>query len=951
MSYTSSSSPTVASSSVASKTPQDFLQPYLLGEAPREDGEWDMFCPLHHDTRRSAQVNFDKGVWYCFKEEVGGDISDLIDVADQWVDPPTEAARSNGSGTRRSSAAKAELPSEATIAGWVAALQAESVALDDLKSSRGLWTRTASYYELGWDRSAQAYTIPVRDADGTLLNVRRYQIRPPAGRRKMWGIEGHNKPVIYPFKAFQKADREVIICEGELDAIICNQYNFRAVTRTGSASTWRVEWSKLFEGMTVYVCHDADTAGQAANRKIARSVAKFAREVRVVKLPYPVLEKHGKDLTDWWLDHDSDRDAFRRLLEESAPFDEAQGEEPEEIDPSPAAVVDAFDSRRVGRPLALTVTVKGRRDPGYSVPRRVEARCTQDFGKACEFCPMKAEDGEVDRLIAGSDPILLEFIDATKPAVIDLLRRVTGAPKKCPKVNIKVAEHQAVETLYARPSVEHSNGRGDADYKTIKLTSVGRHDTAPNQTVRVIGALYPDPRKQSNEFLTWDVSRLETSLDRFDMDGETYRLLERFRPSEGQKPLAKLREIADDLAAHVTHIYGRPELHAAMDLVFHSAIGFDFDGKRIVRGWLEGLFIGDTRTGKSETATRLTQFYGGGEVVSCEAASFAGIVGGLQTYGANKEWSITWGAVPTNDRRLVVLDEISGLSPEEIGAMSSIRSSGIAELTKIQQERTHARTRLIWIGNPRNGRMSDTTYGIQQIRPLIGNPEDIARFDLAMSVDSGDVSSTDINRSREETPQRYSREAASTLLRWAWSRVPENVVWDEGSVEAVYKAANELGRRYVEDPPLIQAANAREKVARIAVALAARLFSSDERGEIILVKRSHVRGAVQFLDRIYSMPGFGYAERSREVIEDRQAAERPENIKKAQTVLFNNPGLDKLLRSQGKFRRQDLEEILDIDREEANAIISVLYGLRMIWKDKGDVRLTPTLHRLLREKQ
>jgi hypothetical protein len=31
-----------------------------------------------------------------------------------------------------------------------------------------------------------------------------------------------------------------------------------------------------------------------------------------------VTEKHGKDLTDWWLDHDHDREAFQRLLDEAA---------------------------------------------------------------------------------------------------------------------------------------------------------------------------------------------------------------------------------------------------------------------------------------------------------------------------------------------------------------------------------------------------------------------------------------------------------------------------------------------------------------------------------------------------------------------------------------------------------------------------------------------------------
>lgn len=928
-------------------TIEKLLTPYLAGERPRENGDIDAHCPLHNDRRRSAVINFEEGVWYCNTEGIGGSLDDLVERRDEWVDPPKNGAVRIKNGKTK---APEELPTEAMIAGWKAALQGDMVAFDDLKVTRGLWTKTADYYDLGWDRSAQSYTIPVRDASGKLINVRRYQIRPPAGRRKIWGVSGHNAPALFPLSALAKArkdkDPSIIICEGELDAIICNQYNFRAITRTSAARTWKAEWSKMFEGLIVYICHDCDTAGQAANRKVARSVARYAKEVRIIKLPYPITDKAGKDLTDWWIEHDADREAFRRLREEAVTFDEATGEEAETVDPSAAAVLDAFDSRRVGKPLSLTVTVKGRREPGYSVPRKVEFRCTQDAGQKCEICPMKAEGGEIDRVIAGHDPTILEMVDSTKNQISDVLRRTVGIPK-CPKLNIRVSEHQAVEVLYARPSVDHSNGGGSADYKNIKLTSVGRHDTSPNQTIRVVGALHPDPRKQLNEFLTWDLSRLETSLDRFEADPETLRELARFRPAEGQRPLAKLREVADDLAHHVTHIYGRPELHAAMDLVFHSAVGFDFDGKRVARGWLELLVVGDTRTGKSEAATRLTRHYGAGEVVSCESASFAGILGGLQQYGSNKEWAITWGSIPINDRRLVVLDEISGLSPEDIGAMSSVRSSGIAELTKIQQERTYARTRLIWLGNPRNGRMSDYTYGVQAIKPLIGNPEDIARFDLAMSVASDDVPSSEINRAHEYGHQRYSREAAAMLLRWVWSRTPEQVVWDKGAERAVYDAAEDLGKRYVEDPPLIQAANVREKVARVAVALAARLFSTDARADSIIVTKAHVRGAVQFIDRLYSMEGFGYAEQSDEVISDRRAAE--DNVERAIKFLQTKPQLIKFLRSQGKFRRQDLEEIMDIDREEANAHISQLYELRMVYKDKGDVKLTATLHKLLRE--
>jgi hypothetical protein len=905
---------------------------------------------MHHDARRSAVINFDEGLWYCNAGCGGGTLKDLLDEQEQWVDPPKGHSRNPGSEIRKSGVKPADLPSEATIAGWHAALLGDPVLLGDLMDARGLWVGTIRYHQIGWDAGARAYTIPVRDLDGKLLNVRRYQLRPPEGRRKIWGVNGHNLPRLFPAKTVAKLKTYAIVCEGEWDALITNQHNFRAVTKTGSAgAAWRSDWTKLLKEAgvtTVYVCHDADAAGQAANRKVARSLIRDGIEdVRIIRLPYPITEKHGRDLTDWWLDHDLDVNAFQRLLDEATPFDESMAEDPEEIAPDAASVTDAFDSRRSGRPLALTVTVKGRREPGYSVPRRVEYRCTQDAGKQCAICPMKANDGAMDRVVAGADPQILEMVDSTRLQLGELLRRTAGIPK-CPKLRTKVVEHQAVEILFARPSVEHANG-ASADYKNIKLTSVGRHDTSPNQTVQVVGALHPDPRKQLNEFLTWDVSTLETSLDRFELDAETARLLRIFRPRSGQPPLKKVREIADDLAEHVTMIYGRPELHAVMDLVFHSVVSFTFDGKVLSRGWIEALVIGDTRTGKSEAATRLARHYSAGEVVSCESASYAGIVGGLQQFGATKEWAVTWGAVPLNDRRLVVLDEISGLSPEDIGAMSSIRSSGVAELTKIQQERTYARTRLIWIGNPRNAKMSDYTYGVQAIRPLIGNPEDIARFDLAMSVASGDVPSSAINRSRPRAPQKYPREAASALVRWAWSRTAEDVEWDDGAEAAVYVAAERLGATYVEDPPLIQAANVREKVARLAVAIAARTFSTDDRGERLIVRREHVLAARQFIDAVYGMKGFGYRERSREIIEDGRVAEQ--NVSKAQRFLDNKPGLSKFLRSQGKFRRQDLEEILDIDREEANAIISQLYELRMIYKDKGDVRLSPTLHRLLRE--
>jgi disulfide oxidoreductase YuzD len=182
---------------------------------------------------------------------------------------------------------------------------------------------------------------------------------------------------------------------------------------------------------------------------------------------------------------------------------------------------------------------------------------------------------------------------------------------------------------------------------------------------------------------------------------------------------------------------------------------------------------------------------------------------------------------------------------------------------------------------------------------------------------------------------------------WCWTRKPEQIVWTPSAEKAAMDAATIVGRSYIEDPPLVQAADIREKIARIATALAARLFSTDETYQKIVVKPEHVHDAVAFLHHIYGMETFGYRDRSDEVFEDRREA--VQNIGSMKKYLMENRDLAKFLRSNASFRRQDLEEILNLSREEANGKINKLWAARMVRKDAGDIRVEPTLHVILRE--
>lgn len=920
------------------------LAEFLEGDHPthtNNDGtrEWNLKCPIHGDERRSASLNIDKGVFYCFK--CGGmPVTKLIRMQEDW----TSVSQNGHRRPDLSSDApdkKTRVLSEGMIAGWHSGLMSNEAALQWLRERRGITAKTVASYEIGWDPAEKSYTIPVRSTDGEIWNVRYYNPTPREGRRKIWSEKGYGSPPrLYPVSALVNVE-EVIIAAGEWDTLLALQFGYAAITRTAGENQWDNSWGELFAGKTVYICQDADAEGQGGNVKIARALQQIA-DVRIVELPYAVVEKHGKDLSDFLLDHEPSE--LRSLLNKAKPFGKSKAPRVEK-DVETVTVLDTFDSHRVGEAMRVIVTIKGKKEPGYTVPHLVHLVCSQDAGAKCQICPMKAATGDARVRIAHDDPLILHMVEHSTRDVSTAIADAFGVPGgRCVKLQQEVEEHQAVEVLFGRPALDYSDGTKAGEYKNIKITSVGRHDTAPNNTVSVVGALQPNPKSQGNEFLAHSLEVMETSVDRFELNGKTIALMQRFQ-SEG-KPLRKLAEINMNLAEHVTRIHGRPEMHALMDIVFHSPLSFDFAGERVARGWLEALIVGDTRTGKSLAATRFVQHYSAGEVISCEAASFAGVVGGLQTLGS-KDWAVTWGIIPINDRRLVVLDEVSGLTQEEIAQMSDIRSSGQAKLIKIQQETTWARARLLWLANPRNATMANYTYGVDAIKPLIGNAEDIARFDLAMAVTMFDVPAETINQPAGGGELIFTSEACHSLLMWVWTRQAEQVVWAERAEGKVFDAANELGKMYIEDPPLIQAANIRIKIARVSAAIAARLFSTDSSYENIVVQPQHVDAAVQFINLLYGMDSFGYRERSREQLGDRLVAEN--NKDSMAQYLKGRPTLAKYLRTTGKFRRQDLDEIMNLSREESNAIISTLYENRMVRKVLGDIVVEPTLHTLLRE--
>jgi DNA primase len=91
---------------------------------------------------------------------------------------------------------------------------------------------------------------------------------------------------------------DMIICEGELDALALLSCGFNACTSTGGAMTFRQEWVELFDGKNVTIMFDNDDAGIRGAVKTAFLFKKFTYRW--------VPPRYGKDVSDVLINYDQE---------------------------------------------------------------------------------------------------------------------------------------------------------------------------------------------------------------------------------------------------------------------------------------------------------------------------------------------------------------------------------------------------------------------------------------------------------------------------------------------------------------------------------------------------------------------------------------------------------------------------------------------------------------------
>lgn len=807
-----------------------------------------VLCPFHKDTSASLSINTESlGEYYCHSAKCSAKGTSFVGFYCQRHGVPYERALQE----IYYKYVRPVIPPDVVDAHHTKMLETPSLH-EWMIRERGITLDTMRYYRLGFDGSR--LTIPIENQFGMYINIRRYDVTRKSDAKMVSYDKGYGRGALYPIHATQ--EDKIILVEGELDCLLGRQYGLNCICSTSGAGYWRPEFTRMFRDKDVIILFDNDEAGNAGAEKIIAELTDTARTVMQARYPF-----EGADLTDCIVQHRMDGDGLRAIIGAAEVVAQAAYGHVRPKTYQRVPLSEAANPHYRGKPIEFRAHVAGKDTQPYFVPRRVRVTCKTRPERKCGSCASSSDPYMFTKTLDLTEEAILGLINSTDTQLHKNLKNICRCKRSC-DVDIEVLETVCFEEVKLSAPIDEVGAEEEFKY-VMRIAYVMDYNISANATYNFRGFAYPDPATQHVVFLIVDTEPSADQLDHYMISQERAKELQQYFPGgrDAEKIHDFLSDLYDYLALKITKIYERRALHQAADLVFHSAIGFNFNGEPVKRGWLDVLIMGDTRTGKGYVTDRLCRYYRVGEIASGENCTFSGLVGGLQQLGARKSWVVTWGILPRNDRRLTCIDEASAITSDSLSRMSRVRSEGVAEVFKIVTERTLARTRLIWNANPSDGRsVREFDHGVEAIATVTDKKEDIARFDYAIVVASDEVNPDIINarHTTQLSDRNGLRDACHDLILWIWSRRPDDVQFEDGAVDIILRESIRLGRKYHVSIPLIQIENVREKVAKVAVAIAGRVFSTNDSADKIIVTPACARYAVGFFEYIYDRESMAY---------------------------------------------------------------------------------------------
>lgn len=870
-----------------------FFEDVCQGVEPGS-GDWmKAWCPLHEDPRSSKTKSFSynpkTGGWNCFSRCGTGHASQLFgmlsdptyngDDPDHRRDasrefnekyPETKVAEYIEP-KRKSNPDPKRLPPESKVDRYHQNLLQAEKQLEYLLEERAISRGVIEEMKIGWD--GQRYTIPIYN-QGQLLAFRYYN---PTNTdfhvEKLHKFQGTKGDEVQFFPGSIQGGEEIYLVEGEPDCMALRSLGYNAYTLTGGAGTFPASKAMALLGFSkIIIVYDSDEPGRKGSAKVAKTLRDLhfdaIKNVDLRQLPGATEKEDITDLIKRL------GDQFQQRFEEvvgNAPWcgrtdsgdDIAQ---PNVVNKSKIIPVDfqkAIQTQYRDKKIEMEITVLS------VAPVPVECEISYDLEcrsrqrgakKECADCPLAYRAISFDAVNNAQD--VVDGMIGQPIRKRDIKNRHGIG---CLAFDKDVTEYGHYHNaLIAPKSPRDSDFRKSTTMTRESYIRVPEKGGPPDQNAvyKVVSEQFKHPKTNEVGHLIDSFTKTKRSVEEFDITDNFHDVRKLFScdQSDPVSVSRKLDEIYDDFEDHVIGHAVNRNLLFGLDMTFHSVAEFELPNKPVPKGMIEMLLIGDTRIGKTHSSKMLIEHFRRGDLYSVDNASEAGLFGGVDEAGASKRRFVKCGVIPLSHKELVVLDEANELTKEMVGRLSGVRSEGIYQVMKIASADIPCRLRMIWIANPRTSRaVSDYAFGVETIPEVIGKPEDIARFDTAFVMSKRDIDLEQIHKKpKPKGAQKFTTEACSMMVDWAWSRVGNQIVLTEGTFTEILELSRKMARDYSDKIPLVNDTEQRMKVARFSIALAARLGSTDDTGERILVYPAHVKIAVERLRAMFDAPSMAY---------------------------------------------------------------------------------------------
>ena len=749
-------------------------------------------------------------------------------------------------------------------------------------------------------------------------------------RPKSVSKAGATSGLVLPYHLWIDDYSPTIICEGEKDMVMARQHGYNAIS-LGGCNNIPSTMLNMFSDRCVYIVYDNDNPGRVGAVKLASALYAVTKNVYIADIGKYVKEEK-EDITDFFVKYKFGNNEFDELLDNAAIFDSYANEK--FIKASyPEVSLNEASTTYLGKTVRSNIQVMATYEDQYSVPSYATFTKEQCGGRE-EHNRKRKGDVEYWSLQKHNfdDILILTDNNLKKTQIHDNLKTIVGwgneeyvkVQTSNPKTIFKACVADCTESIIAK------------DVKRTEFTCYTDEKLEAGKNYQIIYKVVPHPYKgQQQVLIVLEVKESGDVITSFEVTPDIVNDLQEFQ-KYGFKTLVEKQK-------SYVKFNVDSRLLEFIDLWYHTPKEFNFGYMQNIRGYLDGIIITESRVGKSSTAQALSKVYGLGAVASLagSAATPAGLIGGSVKAGTSSQ--IRPGLIPRNHNKAIIFEELAKAKYSLMPELTDIRSSGIVRINRSTGDLTlPASVRMLFLTNPKTDDeglvrpIMAYPNGVEIVKPLVPSIEDIARFDFIYIL--GD-SPTDIDP-LWSPPEGFTEKQLQSRIRWIWSRKCEQIVISPEMQTYIVKKSKEFNDVYMGSVRIFST-ETWKKLARLSIAIAGYMVSTDIEFSSIVVLQRHVDIACALLESIYNNSIFKLREFINE--ERKQLLCGTADITIVREMLTRYPSMMTYLENNNNVSKNTLYTISGLDISVFNEAMQKLSKESFITLTRDKVFPTPKL--------